>query len=82
MTTGLYRFVRHPQYTGFFLFLIGSLVNWPTLPTLLMLPLLAWVYYRLARTEESEAKTAFGAAYRAYRERTGMFLPRLSKAAD
>ena len=79
MTTGLYRFVRHPQYTGFFLFLIGSMVNWPTLPTLLMLPLLGWVYYRLARTEEAEAENAFGGAYRNYRQRSGMFVPRLRK---
>ena len=81
LTAGLYRFVRHPQYTGFFLFLIGSLVNWPTLPTLLMMPLLAWIYYRLARTEEAEAEAAFGEAYREYRRRSGMFLPRWRKAA-
>lgn len=82
MTTGLYRFVRHPQYTGFFLFLIGSIVNWPTLPTLLMLPLLGWVYYRLARAEEAEAEIAFGQAYREYRDRSGMFVPRLRRVAD
>jgi methanethiol S-methyltransferase len=74
---GLYRFVRHPQYTGFFLFLTGSLVNWPTLPTLLMLPVLVWVYHRLARTEEAEAEAAYGDAYRDYRRCTGMFFPRL-----
>jgi protein-S-isoprenylcysteine O-methyltransferase Ste14 len=81
MTTGLYRFVRHPQYTGFFLFLVGSIINWPTLPTLLMLPVLLWVYYRLARTEEAEAAIAFGAAYHDYCQRSGMFLPRLRRGA-
>ena len=80
VTSGLYRFVRHPQYTGFFLFLLGSVLNWPTLPTLVMLPVLLWVYYRLARTEEAEAETAFGGAYRDYRQRSGMFFPRLRKA--
>lgn len=74
---GLYRFVRHPQYTGFFLFLLGSVLNWPTLPTLLMVPVLGWVYYRLARTEEAEAESTFGEAYRDYRQRSGMFFPRL-----
>lgn len=78
VTGGLYRFMRHPQYTGFLLFLVGSLVNWPTLPTLLMLPVLVWVYHRLARTEEAEAESVYGDAYREYRSRTGMFWPRLS----
>ncbi|MBE0540661.1 MAG: isoprenylcysteine carboxylmethyltransferase family protein [Verrucomicrobia bacterium] len=77
VTGGLYRFVRHPQYTGFFLFLLGIILNWPTLPTLLMLPLLGWVYYRLARTEEAEAEQVFGKAYREYRRNSGMFFPRL-----
>ena len=54
VTSGLYRFVRHPQYTGFFLFLIGSIVNWPTLPTLLMLPLLGWTYYQIGRASGRE----------------------------
>ena len=80
VTGGLYRFVRHPQDTGFFLLLLGSVLNWPTLPTLLMLPLLLWVYYRLARTEEVEAEAAFGEAYRDYLQRSGMFFPRLRKA--
>jgi protein-S-isoprenylcysteine O-methyltransferase Ste14 len=81
VTGGLYRFVRHPQYTGFFLFLLGSIVNWPTLPTLLMLPVLGWVYYQLARREEAEAESAFGEAYRDYLQRSGMFFPRLRKIA-
>lgn len=77
--TGLYRHVRHPQYTGFYLFLVGSVVNWPTLPTLLMLPALGYVYYRLALSEEKDAEAEFGEAYRSYRQRSGMFLPRLRK---
>ncbi len=79
-TEGLYRHVRHPQYLGFFLFLLGSLINWPTIPTLLMLPLLIGVYFRLAGEEEQEALAEFGPAYRDYMARTGRFLPRLYKA--
>ncbi len=73
---GLYRRIRHPQYTGFFLFLIGSLVNWPTLPTLVMFPILLWVYWRLALTEERDVANAFCDDYQSYRRTTGMFLPR------
>ena len=74
-TTGLYRWVRHPQYTGFFLFLIGSVINWPTLITLVLMPVLLVVYIRLARTEERDAEETFGDQYRAYRQSTGAFFP-------
>lgn len=73
---GLYRWVRHPQYTGFFLFLAGSVINWPTLPTLLLAPVLVGVYARLAGREEADARARFGGAYEAYASRTGRFLPR------
>lgn len=78
--TGLYARIRHPQYTGFFLFLAGSIVNWPTLPTLLMLPILLAVYVRLAREEEQLAIDEFGDRYREYMQRSGRFLPRLRRA--
>jgi protein-S-isoprenylcysteine O-methyltransferase Ste14 len=76
VVTGLYRRIRHPQYTGFFLFLIGSSINWPTLITLAMLPVLLVVYYRLAKQEEADALARFGDAYRRYQARSGMFWPR------
>jgi protein-S-isoprenylcysteine O-methyltransferase Ste14 len=79
--TGLYRRIRHPQYSGFFLFLIGSLINWPTLLTLGMFPLLCWTYYRLAREEEGDALRAFGEDYRQYQQVSGMFLPRVFRPA-
>lgn len=77
--TGLYRYVRHPQYTGFFLFLLGSIINWPTLPTLLTLPILWFIYLRLAKAEERDAIEEFGDEYRDYMSRTGRFLPGLGK---
>jgi len=76
--TGLYRFIRHPQYTGFYLFLIGSVINWPTFLTLLTFPALCVVYRRLAIAEEQEALEMFGDEYQQYMQRTGRFLPRLS----
>ena len=79
---GLYRRIRHPQYTGFFLFLIGSLLNWPTLPTLIMFPILLWTYYRLAKSEERDAEVAYGDAYDKYRNSTGMFLPKWPRVAS
>lgn len=74
--TGLYRWIRHPQYTGFFLFLIGSMINWPTLATMLTLPILCVVYWRLAVAEENDSLATFGDKYRDYMKQTGRFLPR------
>ena len=79
-TTGPYAHVRHPQYVGFILVMFGFLLQWPTLLTLVMLPVLVWMYVRLARSEEREAEAEFGETYRAYARRVPAFLPRLSSA--
>lgn len=75
MTTGLYAFVRHPQHTGFLLVIVGFLILWPTLPTIVLFPLLVSAYYRLAQREESALTTRFGAQYIAYHRRTPMLVP-------
>ena len=75
-TTGPYARVRHPQYDGFLLIMIGFLLQWPTIPTLLMFPILVAVYVRLARSEEREVAAEFGDAWAAYAARTPAFLPR------
>jgi len=76
-TTGLYAYVRHPQYMGFVLIMFGFLLQWPTLLTLIMLPVLLWMYSRLSITEEREAEKTFGEAWRHYAANTPRFLPRL-----
>ncbi|MDT9692986.1 isoprenylcysteine carboxylmethyltransferase family protein [Streptomyces sp. P9(2023)] len=73
-TQGPYRRIRHPQYTGFLAIMVGFLLMWPTLPTLVMFPVLAWVYRRLAMREETEVAARFGAWYAAD---TPRFLPSL-----
>lgn len=77
-TAGPYAHVRHPQYVGFVLVMLGFLVQWPTLLTLLMFPVLVVMYVRLARSEEREALARFGDAYRRYMDEVPPFLPRLS----
>jgi methanethiol S-methyltransferase len=76
---GPYSYVRHPQYVGFILVMLGFLVQWPTLLTLAMFPVLVVMYVRLARTEEREAVAEFGDAYRAYMKNVPGFLPRLDR---
>ena len=74
---GPYRYVRHPQYSGLFLIIIGLLIQWPTIITVLMSPVLFYVYYRLARREETEVEAQFGERYQQYRKRTPMFIPKV-----
>lgn len=81
VTEGIYRYVRHPQYLGLIVITVGLLIQWPTIITLAMWPILVLMYYRLAKREDTEALEAFGERYEEYRRRTPMFLPsmRLSK---
>lgn len=78
---GPYARLRHPQYAGFVLVMLGFLVQWPTLLTVLMFPVLVVMYVRLARSEEREAEARFGAAYADYARRVPAFLPRLAGLA-
>lgn len=75
VTTGLYRFVRHPQYTAFFLVVVGFLVQWPTLITLAMFPVLVFQYYRLAKREEAELADRFGEQWVRFEALTPMLVP-------
>jgi len=82
-TTGPYARVRHPQYIGFILIMFGFLLQWPTLLTLIMFPVLTWMYARLARKEEADAKKEFGKVWDAYIHRTPAFIPKLkSRVVD
>ena len=74
--TGPYAYVRHPQYVGFVLVMFGFLLQWPTLLTLAMFPVLVWMYVRLARSEERVAIVDFGDLYRSYSARVPAFIPR------
>lgn len=76
-TTGPYAWVRHPQYAGFILVMLGFLLQWPTLLTLAMFPVLVWMYARLARQEEQEAIATFGEVYRDYARTVPGFIPGL-----
>jgi protein-S-isoprenylcysteine O-methyltransferase Ste14 len=78
-TTGPYSYVRHPQYAGFVLVLLGFLVQWPTLLTLAMFPVLVVMYVKLARSEEEEALKEFGYKYRRYMEEVPPFIPKLRR---
>jgi len=77
--SGPYSYVRHPQYVGFVLVLLGFLVQWPTLLTLALFPVLVVMYVRLARREEREVRAEFGEAYDRYAAQVPAFIPRWSR---
>lgn len=75
-TAGPYARVRHPQYMGFILIMTGFLFQWPTLITLIMFPVLVFMYVHLARREERDARMEFGNVYTHYEVNTPGFFPR------
>jgi len=79
VTDGIYAYARHPQYTGLFLVIIGFLVQWPTLLTVLMAPIMLYAYVHLAKIEERRAEAEFGEAYTEYARKTPAFFPPLNQ---
>jgi protein-S-isoprenylcysteine O-methyltransferase Ste14 len=80
--TGPYAVIRHPQYAAFIIIMLGFLLQWPTLLTLAMFPVLVWMYVRLARREEQEVRAEFGEKYEGYARNTPAFFPRLNRWTD
>lgn len=78
-TAGPYSYVRHPQYVGFIFVMLGFLVQWPTLLTLAMFPILTVMYVKLARSEERQTIAEFGDAYTSYAKQVPAFFPRLER---
>ena len=80
-TSGPYARIRHPQYAAFIVIMVGFLLQWPTLVTLVMFPILVTFYVRLAHREEREVAAALGDAWKAYSAGTPRWLPRFGGAS-
>ena len=74
---GPYAYVRHPQYDGFVLIMFGFLLQWPTVLTLVMFPILVVMYVRLAKAEERDSLARFGKAWEDYAKSVPAFIPHL-----
>ena len=72
---GVYRYIRHPQYTGLLLLSFGMMSEWATLPMLILFPIMISMYVRLAKKEESDMILEFGNEYREYMKDTKRFIP-------
>jgi len=77
VTAGIYTVVRHPQYLGFMLMTLGQFLVWPTIATAILWPLLAVLYYRQAKREETILSEKFGERFQEYANKTPMFLPKI-----
>jgi protein-S-isoprenylcysteine O-methyltransferase Ste14 len=77
VTDSLYRYIRHPQYLGLMLITSGMLIQWPTILTIIMWPILIFAYWHLAKIEEREMEEKFGQCYFDYKRQTGMFFPNI-----
>jgi len=74
--------IRHPQYVGFVLVMFGFLLQWPTLITLAMFPILVIVYWRLSLSEERQVRAEFGEEYERYAADVPRFFPRLFRGSQ
>ncbi|MFQ6084665.1 MAG: isoprenylcysteine carboxylmethyltransferase family protein [Candidatus Bathyarchaeia archaeon] len=82
VTSGPYRWVRHPMYSvSFTLFIALSIVSANWLLSLLTVITIISVYARIGK-EEAMMVERFGDEYRDYMRRTGRLLPRLTRKAD
>lgn len=78
-TAGLYRLMRHPQYTGLFIILFGEgIVHWPTVFSVTLFPIIVIAYVLLANREEKQMCKEFGEAYKKYKAKTPAFIPNIS----
>lgn len=82
VTDGIYRYIRHPQYTGIYLAIFGQLIHWPTIPTLILFPVIVAAYYTLSRKEEKVMIKSFEDEYRAYVKNVPMFFPKLEEIRE
>jgi protein-S-isoprenylcysteine O-methyltransferase Ste14 len=78
VTSGPYRWARHPMYTALFNFFVGlALISASWLAVLLVAASILVLLARIGK-EEAMMIERFGDEYRAYMQRTGRFLPRLA----
>ncbi len=73
---GLYAVLRHPQYLALGIAGLGLAILWPRFLVVVLWLVMMLLYYLLAVDEERRMLKAYPETYAAYREKTGMFLPR------
>lgn len=77
MITGIHKMVRHPLYSGTFIFIWGLLILFPYM-SLFIANIIVTVYTLIGlHFEEQKLEKEFGEAYKAYKQKVPMLIPRL-----
>jgi protein-S-isoprenylcysteine O-methyltransferase Ste14 len=78
VSTGAFRYVRHPLYLGSILIYFGLMVSTASLFCLALLALIALFYNYIASYEEKLLEVKWGQDYIAYMKKTGKWIPNFS----
>jgi protein-S-isoprenylcysteine O-methyltransferase Ste14 len=79
VTTGAFRYVRHPLYLGSILFYLGLAVSTASLFSLVMVIVIFIFYNHIASYEEKLLEDRFPNEYRNYKIKTGKWMPMIGK---
>ncbi|MCK4646622.1 MAG: isoprenylcysteine carboxylmethyltransferase family protein [Candidatus Aminicenantes bacterium] len=79
VSTGAFRYVRHPLYLASILFYVGLAVSTASLFSLGLLVGILIFYNYIASYEEKLLEARFGEGYRSYKKRTGKWVPRIGR---
>jgi protein-S-isoprenylcysteine O-methyltransferase Ste14 len=75
VTSGAFRYVRHPLYLGSLLFYLGLALSTASLAALALAVGIFVFYDHITSYEETWLEARHGEAYRSYRARTGKWWP-------
>lgn len=75
VTSGIYRYIRHPMYSSLVFLTWGALLKAVSIATLFLAVAASLALTATAKSEEAENIQRFGQAYRSYMARTRMFVP-------
>jgi len=79
MITGIHKYVRHPLYSGTFIFIWGLLMLYPYL-SLFIADAIVTIYTLIGlQLEEQKLEKEFGKKYAEYKDRVPMLIPRFSQ---
>ncbi len=82
ITTGPYARIRHPMYTAFIVFTIGTVLLAANLFVTIFGLLVSILLYPISKTEEQMLLNEFGDQYYDYMKRTGRFVPRIRQLKE
>jgi len=75
VTVGVYKYIRHPLYASLLFLAWGASLKDITVPSLLLAVTASLFLLLTAKSDESECLLHFGSEYRAYMQKTKMFIP-------